>query len=71
MAILWPGKTESKIGESIVADTEGATVERVQEFPCRSLRASICGKVTVRLESGPDEGRQTSFRSVSVGSTRR
>ena len=66
MAILWPGKTESKIGESIVAETEGATVERVEQFPCRSLQANTCGKVTVRLESGQDAGRRTSFQ-IGVG----
>jgi uncharacterized membrane protein len=66
MAVLWPGDTPSGVGESIVVDSEAATVERVNQFSCQSLGTDTCGKVTVRLDSGPDEGRKTSFQ-IGVG----
>ena len=67
MAILWPGDTPSGVGESIVADTEAATVERVEEFACNSLGTGICARITARLESGPDDGQKTTFQ-IGVGS---
>jgi len=66
MAVLWPGDTPSGVGESIVVDSEAATVERVNQFSCQSLGTDTCGRVTVRLNSGPDEGRKTSFQ-IGVG----
>jgi len=66
MAVLWPGETPTGVGESIVADTESATVTRVDQFACQSLGTNTCSRVTVRLESGPDEGRETSFQ-IGVG----
>ena len=66
MAVLWPGDTPSGVGESIVVDSEAATVERVNQFSCQSLGTDTCGRVTVRLDSGPDEGRKTSFQ-IGVG----
>ena len=63
MAVLWPGDVGTKVGESLVADSERATVERVEELACpRSLRGGTCGKVTARLESGPDKGRTARFQ---------
>ena len=66
MAVLWPGDTPSGVGESIVVDSEAATVERVNQFSCQSLGTDTCGRVTVRLDSGPDEGRKTSFQ-IGIG----
>lgn len=66
MAVLWPGDTPSGVGESVVIDSEAATVERVEQFPCQSLGTDTCSKVTVRLDSGPDEGSRTSFQ-IGVG----
>jgi uncharacterized membrane protein len=66
MAVLWPGDTPSGVGESIVVDSEAATVKRVNQFSCQSLGTDTCGKVTVRLDSGPDEGKKTSFQ-IGVG----
>ncbi len=66
MAALWPGATPSGVGESIVVDSEAATVERVEQFSCQSLGTDTCSKVTVQLDSGPDEGRKTSFQ-IGVG----
>ena len=66
MAILWPGDTASGVGESIVVDSEAATVERVTEFSCQSLGTDTCSRVTARLDSGPDKGTTTSFQ-IGVG----
>jgi uncharacterized membrane protein len=66
MAILWPGDTPSGVGESIVVDSEAATVQRVDQFACQSLGTDTCARVTVRLESGPDEGKRTRFQ-IGVG----
>ncbi len=66
MVILWPGATPSGVGESIVVDSEAATVERVDQFPCQALGTDTCSRVTVRLGSGPDEGSKTSFQ-IGVG----
>jgi len=49
-----------------VVDSEAATVERVTRFSCRSLGTDTCAKVTVRLDSGPDEDTTTSFQ-IGVG----
>ncbi len=49
-----------------MVDSEAATVERVSRFACQSLGTSTCNRVTVRLDSGPDEGRKTSFQ-IGVG----
>jgi uncharacterized membrane protein len=66
MAVLWPGATPSGVGESVVVDSEAATVERVDQFPCQALGTDTCSRVTVRLGSGPDEGSKTSFQ-IGVG----
>ncbi len=66
MALLWPGDTPSGVGESIVIDSEAATVERVSEFACQSLATDTCSKVTVRLESGLDKDKRTNFQ-IGVG----
>lgn len=66
MAVLWPGATPSGVGESVVVDSEAATVERVNQFPCQALGTDTCSRVTVRLGSGPEEGSKTSFQ-IGVG----
>ena len=66
MAVLWPGATPSGVGESIVVDSQAATVERVNEFSCQALGTDTCSRVTVRLDSGLDEGKTTSFQ-LGVG----
>jgi len=66
MAVLWPGATPSGVGESIVVDSEAATVERVSQFACRSLGTDTCSRVKVQLGSGPEKGKTTSFQ-IGVG----
>lgn len=57
MALMWPGDAGSNVGESIVADSETATVLSVEEFPCSKFQAGDCRDVRIRLDSGSQRGR--------------
>jgi uncharacterized membrane protein len=56
MIALWPGDVENTLDAGLVAESESATVERVEEFACAGFNTDTCRNVTVRLNSGPDEG---------------
>jgi uncharacterized membrane protein len=56
LAVLWPGQVERKLGQGITAKTERAGVERIEEFRCSGFQTDRCRNVTIRLESGRDEG---------------
>jgi uncharacterized membrane protein len=56
MALLWPGDVDTRVGESIVAKSDTATVLAVNEFACSGLETDVCREVDIRLESGEDNG---------------
>ena len=57
MALLWPGELESRLGGSLVNDSEKAEVLSIEEVPCPGFTSERCQLARVRLESGPDSGR--------------
>jgi uncharacterized membrane protein len=57
MAVLWPGDVDSNVGESIVTDSEDATVLSVADFACSGFETGTCRDVRIRLDSGPRAGR--------------
>jgi uncharacterized membrane protein len=62
LIILWPsGDSPELTGQRLPTHTESAEVERVVEMPCAGLPESTCRRVQIRIESGVDEGRVTSF----------
>jgi uncharacterized membrane protein len=56
MVVLWPGGVDPQVGETIVAESETATVLAVDEFACSGLDTDVCRQVAVQLETGPDAG---------------
>jgi uncharacterized membrane protein len=58
MAILWPGDVESRVGEAIVTKSDTATVLAVDDFACSNFGDDTCHQVRIRLESGPDSGKE-------------
>jgi uncharacterized membrane protein len=56
LVVLWPGDVESDVAANIAVDSERAKVERVEERTCAGFEQQQCQLVTVRLESGPDDG---------------
>jgi uncharacterized membrane protein len=57
IVILWPGEVSTQLGGGVGVDAQKATVERVEETLCPGFTEQRCQRVTVRLESGPGEGR--------------
>jgi uncharacterized membrane protein len=66
MAVLWPGDVQPRLDEGLVAESERAEVERIEEFRCQTVQATRCRNVRVRLRTGPDEGRRFVLR-LGVG----
>jgi uncharacterized membrane protein len=63
LAMLWPSDPDRELPPNtrLPADSETAEVERVIEKPCAGAPATTCRTIEFRLESGPEEGRVTSF----------
>jgi uncharacterized membrane protein len=62
LIVLWPSGDAPKLtSQRVPTHTESAEVERVIEAPCKGLAERTCRTVQVRLQSGPDEGRLSSF----------
>jgi uncharacterized membrane protein len=63
LAILWPSGSGRELPPDtrLPTDTEGAKVERVIEKPCAGVPGATCRTIEFRLQSGPEEGRVTSF----------
>lgn len=57
MVVLWPGDVDAKVGESIVAKSDTATVMSVDGFACSGFQTDRCRQVRIRLESGPESGK--------------
>ena len=66
MAVLWPGDVQPQLDEGILAESERAEVERIEEFRCQTVQSNRCRNVRVRLRSGPDEGQRFVLR-LGVG----
>ncbi|MBM3667125.1 MAG: YibE/F family protein [Actinobacteria bacterium] len=66
LALLWPGEVDPKLGQVFSADSERAEVTGIEEFPCSSIVTDVCANVTIRLESGPDEGTTTTIRNLGA-----
>jgi uncharacterized membrane protein len=66
MAIIWPGDVQPRLDEGLLAESERAEVERIEEFRCQTVQSTRCRNVRVRLRSGPDEGRRFVLR-LGVG----
>jgi uncharacterized membrane protein len=67
IVVLWPGDVESELATSIAVDSERAEVERVEERTCAGFEQQTCQVVTVRLESGPREGRTAQIQLGTSG----
>ncbi|MEX1140958.1 MAG: YibE/F family protein [Thermoleophilaceae bacterium] len=59
MVVLWPGNVDAQVGETIVAESETATVLSVEEFACSGFESDVCREVTVRIDTGADSGKRT------------
>jgi hypothetical protein len=65
IVVYWPEKrTVERPANLTPAQTEAAEVVGLRAVPCRLPGPSDCQRVTVKLQTGPDEGTETSF---SVG----
>jgi uncharacterized membrane protein len=67
LAILWPGDAEVRIGAGLAVDTEDAEVVSVEETLCPGFTQQRCQRVTARLESGPDSGREVRLQLGAAG----
>jgi uncharacterized membrane protein len=63
MAVLWPSGPGRELPPDtrLPTNTESAKVERVIEKSCADAPGTTCRTVEFRLQSGPEEGRVTSF----------
>ena len=66
LAVLWPGDVDPKLGQIYSSDTERGEVVRIEQFPCSTAFADACENVTVDLQSGPDEGSETTIRNLGA-----
>jgi uncharacterized membrane protein len=57
LVLLWPGHVETTPAEAFAVDTQPGEVQRVEERLCPNFTEQKCQLATVRLESGPDAGR--------------
>ena len=67
MAVLWPGDVNAQLGEAIVADSERATVQRVEEFACSGFATETCSDVTIELRTGSETGSRSELRLGAGG----
>ena len=74
MALLWPGKIDTRAAEKLglVTEVYAARVERVTTGPCRGTTEAdgvTCSRVRYRLLAGPDEGERGSIEFPQSAST--
>jgi uncharacterized membrane protein len=63
LVALWPrGGTGAELTEGLSSDTERAKVTGITQFACPGLEGTECSRVRIELESGPDQGRETTIR---------
>jgi uncharacterized membrane protein len=63
LAVLWPSGPGRELPPNtrLPTDTERADVERVIEKECAGSPGTTCRTVEIKIETGPEEGRATSF----------
>jgi uncharacterized membrane protein len=66
LVILWPGEGDTDLAAGLAAPTERAEVTEVAEGPCPPPQPGTCGRASIRIESGADEGAQA---SLALGAT--
>ena len=67
LVVLWPGDVEPKLGQIYSGDTERAEVTGIEEFACSSeFSDDVCANLTIRIETGPDEGTETLLRNLGA-----
>jgi uncharacterized membrane protein len=66
IAVMWPGDVRPQLDEGLLAESERAEVERIEEFRCQTVQSNRCRNVRVRLRTGPDEGQRFVLR-LGVG----
>jgi uncharacterized membrane protein len=66
IAVMWPGDVQPQLDEGLLAESERAEVERIEEFRCQTVQSNRCRNVRVLLRSGPDEGQRFVLR-LGVG----
>lgn len=66
LMILWPGEADTDLAAGLAAPTERAEVTSVAEGPCPPPQPGTCGRASIRIESGADEGAQA---SLALGAT--
>jgi uncharacterized membrane protein len=63
---MWPGETDAELAAGLAAPTERAEVTEVAEGPCPPPQPGTCGRASIRLDSGADEGAEA---SLALGAT--
>ena len=66
MVVMWPGETDAELAAGLAAPTERAEVTEVAEGPCPPPQPGTCGRASIRLDSGADEGAEA---SLALGAT--
>jgi uncharacterized membrane protein len=66
LAILWPGKTETRLQGSLAVDTTKAEVVEVTESTCPGLGNQRCQLVTARLAGGTDAGKRVELQLSAI-----
>jgi len=61
MALLWPGEVETQLGDSVAADSQRASVQRITEYRCEGFNTQTCRRVAILIESGPNAGRRSTL----------
>jgi uncharacterized membrane protein len=66
LAILWPGKTETRLQGGLAVDTIKAEVVDVNESTCPGLGNQRCQLVTARLTSGRSAGKRVQLELSAI-----
>jgi uncharacterized membrane protein len=67
LVLLWPRHVESQLAQGVVVDSDKAEVEKVDEVICAGFTEQKCQDATVRLESGPDAGKNVHIQLGATG----
>ena len=67
LVLLWPGDVAAPLAGGLNTTSESAEVLEVEETFCPGFGERRCQLVTMRLTSGPDEGREAEMRLGATG----
>lgn len=67
LAVLWPGDVAAPLAGGLNTTTQSAEVLEVRETFCPGFGDRRCQRVTMRLTSGPDQGREVEMRLGATG----